>query len=225
MRMPCIHPTTTSRWAALAASTLLLIGAACSPPPPPPLRLNAVLLRESFTTPTSWDTYANASQGADFRITGGAYRATLAQEGILAVLNATGHDDAVIEVETTQASTYRDNAYGVMCRADPADNGDGYYFLISGDGQFTIRRGAGGQITALIPWQASSAIQQNQAINRVRVACIGSQLLLFVNDEWVAEVADPLYKRGVAGLVVGTTAGGSADVLFDDLTIWSAALP
>ncbi|MDZ4768745.1 MAG: hypothetical protein SGJ24_06420 [Chloroflexota bacterium] len=193
--------------------------------PPPQLRLDSVLRREDFSQPSAWQPYVSAEQGIDFQIEQGAYIARLSQAGIMWALDATVHEDVVIDVETTQISAYRDNAYGLMCRAAPTDNGNGYYFLISADGQFTIRRGAADQIDALIQWRSSNAIRQDQAINRIRVACIGERLMLFVNDVFVAETTDSRYKRGYTGLSAGVTEGGTIEVWFDDLTIWSAAIP
>jgi hypothetical protein len=132
--------------------------------------------------------------------------------------------DTVVEVETTQLSAYRNNAYGVMCRANPTDNSNGYFFLISGDGNYTIRRGAVDQVKALIPFTYSDAIRQDKGINRIRAVCIGDYLALYVNDVFVAETHDDYFSRGYTGLSVAVVKGGDADIAFDDLTVYNAAL-
>ncbi len=212
---------------------LFTLLAACSPPPAPTIALDADLLREDFSDPRAWESYFNAAQGMNFAIEDGVYKARVTQTGIMWTLHNDVHTDVVIEVETTQISTWRDNAYGLMCRAAPSGNGNGYYFLISADGQYTIRRGARDQITALIPWRASSAIRQDRAINRLRIACIGERLLLFVNGEFVAETHDNLYRSGSAGISAGMGMATGAqlnqardvEVWFDDLTVWAARFP
>jgi hypothetical protein len=206
----------------LIVMLVVLCGAACTPAPTP-VALGAVLKREDFSDPAAWEWYVSPTQGADYRIESGAYRARLTQPGIFSVYDTLSHADVVIDIETTQLSTTRDNAYGVMCRASPARDGDGYYFLISGDGWFTIRRGAGDQIEALIQWRRSDAINQDRAINRIRATCVGESLRLYVNGTLVGEVSDPLYRRGVTALVAGITEGGTVDISFDDLTVWAGS--
>lgn len=198
--------------------------ASCVGSPSVQFALGDVLLREDFSDRFAWDSYSNAQQRIDFGIVDGVYRARAADETMMWALNATLHDDVVIEAEATQVSHFRDNAYGLMCRASPTNNGNGYYFLISGDGQFTIRRGSADQIRAIIPWRASRTIRQDKGINRIRIVCIGDYLALYVNDEFVAEVRDDRFRSGYAGLSAAVTKGGEVDIEFDDLTIWSASL-
>lgn len=198
---------------------------ACAPSPSVQVQRGDVLLHEDFSDASAWESYSNTQQRIDFGIVDGVYRARAADETMMWALNETVHEDVVIEVEATQISDFRDNAYGLMCRASPTNNGNGYYFLISGDGQFTIRRGSADQIRALIPWRASSAIRQDKGINRIRIVCVGDYLALYVNEEFIAEVRDDLYRSGYAGLSAAVTANGEVDVEFDDLTIWSASIP
>lgn len=201
----------------------MLVLASCSDSPSVQITLGDVLLREDFSNETAWESYSNTQQRIDFGIADGVYRARAADETIMWALNETLHEDIVIEAEATQVSDYRDNAYGLMCRASPTNNGNGYYFLISGDGQFTIRRGSTDQIRAMIPWRPSNAIRQDKGINRIRIICVGDYLALYVNEEFVAEVRDDLYRSGYAGLSAAVTKG-EVDVEFDDLTIWSASI-
>jgi uncharacterized protein YfiM (DUF2279 family) len=220
-------------WITLIFALLLALLAACSPSAVPVIRLDAELLREDFSSPRAWESYYNAEQGMNFAVEEGVYKARVTQTGIMWTLHSEVHSDVVIEVETTQISTWRDNAYGLMCRAAPSGNGNGYYFLISADGQYTIRRGARDQITALIPWRASGAIRQDRAINRIRIACIGERLLLFVNDEFVAETRDSLYRSGSAGITAGmgmatgaqVNRARSVEIWFDALIMWAASFP
>ncbi|MBK8021488.1 MAG: DUF1080 domain-containing protein [Chloroflexi bacterium] len=205
---------------------LLLLGAGglavgCQATPSTQVALGETLLREDFTELDAWENYVNADQRVAFEVIDGAYRARAWDNSIMWVLNETRHQNVVIEVETTQLSDYRDNAYGLMCRASPTNDGNGYYFLISGDGQYTIRRGAGDEINALIPWRASAAIRQDKAINRVRIICLDDYLALVVNGEFVAEITDSRYKSGYAGLSAAVT-DGEVEIWFDDLTIWEA---
>lgn len=205
------------------APILVLLLVACSGGrPSQPYQLGDLLLEESFSDPLAWEQYADPSIQVDGRIVDGVYRIRASDGGFLWALNATLHTDVVIEVETEQLSDYRDNAYGVMCRADPDLDGDGYYFFISGDGYYTIRRGQGDIVSDLIQWTGSSAIRTGQARNRMRVVCVGAYLALFVNDVFIAEYRDSLYSRGVTGLTAAVPDGGEVVVQFDNLLIFAA---
>ncbi|MCC6616984.1 MAG: hypothetical protein IT320_26165 [Anaerolineae bacterium] len=181
-----------------------------------------LLLDEDFTSSSAWETYSDPSRQIDLRVVDGEYRIEAHDEVFMWGLNAQIQTDVVMEVEAEQLSTYSDNAYGVMCRADPSADGDGYYFFISGDGYYTIRRGAGGEVTPLIQWTPSAAIRQGQQRNRIRAVCIEDYLALYVNDQFVDETHDRLYHSGVAGLAAGVSAGGDVVATFDNLLIYAA---
>lgn len=204
---------------------LALLFSGCRADVTPPFTLGEVLQREDFSESYVWQSYVSPEQNVDFQILNNAYRALAWDGGFVWVLNQTIHTDVVIEIETAQFSTFRDNAYGIICRAAPTDNGNGYYFLIGGDGYYTIRRGAADEINALIPWTATSAIHPNQAINRMRAVCIGNYLALYINGEFIAETRDSRYLRGYTGLAAGVVEDGDLEVTFDDLTIWVASIP
>lgn len=206
---------------------LIVLGiAGCAAQPTESFALGEVLLREDFSHSFSWQNYVHSEQNVDFQTLDGVYRARAWDNAFMWAIQPPMHTDVVIDVEVSQLSDYRNNAYGVMCRAQPTDNGDGYYFLISGDGQYTIRRGAVDTIKALIPFTASNAIRQDRGINRIRAVCIGDYLGLYVNDTFVAETRDNYFHSGYAGLAAGVVEGGDVDVAFDDLTAWAAsALP
>lgn len=211
------------RWSRVFLAILMF--AACMPSQPTErIALSEVLVEEDFSDPTAWEHYIDPALNVDFHIEAGAYRAQARDGGFIWALNAQMHSDVTIQVDTQQLSEYANNAYGVMCRAAPANNGDGYYFMISGDGMYTLRRGSLDQVGALIEWTHSDAIQQGRSINRIRAVCIGDYLALYVNGQFVAETRDSYFRRGYAGLTAAVPEGGEVDVTFDQLTIWSAEL-
>lgn len=210
------------RWLCLMGLVMQL--AACGAQPSENVVLGDVLKHEEFNSDFAWMRYANASQNVDFRVENGVYRAQAANGGFMWTIDADVHTNVSIQVDTQQLSSYRDNAYGLMCRASTSDNGDGYYFLISGDGYYTLRVGSTDRIRALIPWTQTSAIQQNQSINRIRIICVEDYLALYINGQFVAEARDTRFQRGYAGLVAGVPGSGEVDVTFDDLIIRSASL-
>lgn len=210
----------------VAASCAAGCGALPTAKPSEGYALGETVTRVEFNSPTDWEQYVHPDQKVDFQIVDGEYRAKAWDGGFMWVTHTPEINDSVIEVETTQLSDYRNNAYGVMCRAAPTDNSNGYYFLISGDGNYTIRRGAVDEVHALIPFTYSSAIRQDKGINRIRAVCIGDYLALYVNDIFVAETRDDYFHHGYTGLTAAVVKEGNVDIAFDDLTVWKAsALP
>ncbi len=212
------------RWRVLPIFLIapFLISCAAHAAPTETVALGEVLSEVDFSHSYDWEQYSNEEQHVDFHIEDGAYRAHAWDHGFIWTLNSEAHTNVVIQADTRQLSTYANNAYGLMCRASPTNNGDGYYFFISGDGNYTIRRGATDMIRGLIKWEPEGVIQQGQAINRIRIVCIDDYLALYVNGEFVAETRDERYQRGFAGISAAVPEGGDVDVLFDDLTIWDA---
>lgn len=180
------------------------------------------LLSESFDNSDAWETYVSGS--IDFQVDDGVYRVQTGDEGYIWGLNDQEHNNVVIEVTSTQTSSYENNAYGVMCRSDVSNNGDGYYFMISGDGYYTISKGEGDSVNQLVEWTSSSAINKGQESNTIRAVCIDNYLALYVNDKFLAEIVDADYITGYAGFAATAFEGGDVDVSFDDLTITAASL-
>lgn len=214
----------TSRTAALLGLCLLAGCTLLKPQASQIFSLNEEELREGFDQSYAWEQYTDAARGIQLGVEDGVYAARIAQPGIIWGLNAQQHTDVVIQVDTEQRSDALDNGYGLMCRATESNNGDGYYFLISGDGAFTIRRGMTDTFETLIAWTPHDAIQQGRAINRIRAVCIGDYLALYANGQFLGETRDRRYTHGYAGLVVAATQAGASDVSFDALTIWAASL-
>ena len=181
-----------------------------------------VLLTESFNESAAWETFV--TDDIDFQVDDGAYRAQTGDGGYVWGLNETVHENVVIEVTSTQDSSFDNNAYGVMCRSDVSNNGDGYYFLISGDGYYSISKGEGEDVNQLVEWTSSSAINEGQASNTIRAVCVGNYLALYVNDKFLAEIEDSDYSSGYAGFAAAAFDGGSTDIQFDDLTITAASI-
>ncbi len=211
-------------WRTIFFILMILLLASCEAKATKTVMLGDVLSEVDFSHSYDWEQYSNEDQHVDFRIEDGAFRAHAWDNGFIWALNSEAHTNVVIQADTRQLSTYANNAYGLMCRAAPTNNGDGYYFFISGDGHYTIRRGATDMIRGLIKWEPSGAIQRGQAINRIRIVCVDDYLALYVNGEFVAELYDDRYQRGFAGITAAVPESGDVDVVFDDLIIWEASL-
>ncbi len=207
------------KWFVLALILVAVAVAGCGGPAKEAV-LGNVLLSERFDSANAWETYYGETVALE--VVDGAYRIQTGDEGYIWGLNEASHSDVVIEVEASQLSEFENNAYGIMCRADTSNNGDGYYFLVSGDGYYSIGKGEGPDVTPLVDWATSSAVNQGRATNSVRAVCVGDYLALYVNDKFVAEATDTTYTSGYAGLTATAFDGGDTDISFDNLTIWAA---
>lgn len=209
-------------WAALALLGLLLSG--CAPAPIVPYSLGNLLLEEDFSQGYGWD--AETTGGVTIGVRDGAYRMRADVSQYVRGFNAERHTDVVIEVDALQLSPDERNAFGVICRGNPAaTNASGYYFLIGSDGSYSIRKGVGSDLEPLVAWERSSVVRRGAAANTLRVACIGDHLALYVNERQVAQARDTTYQGGFAGFVVAAAEGQVIEAVFDDLRIWEAFSP
>lgn len=183
--------------------------------------LGETLLTENFDQPDAWDRYSDAagSVGVQEEL----YR--IDSDGSMVWgLNRTMHDDVLIEVDARDLSQHRNNAYGVMCRASGANNGSGYYFLISGDGYYAIYMGEGRDWRPLVRWNRAAEIHTDARSNRIRAICADDYLALYVNEAFMAEVRQHVYTRGYAGLAAASLEDQPVEVEFDDLLIMEASI-
>lgn len=130
--------------------------------------------------------------------------------------------DTVIQIETDQLSREENNGYGIMCRADPSNNGLGYRFYISGDGYATIITRLDGEIDVLYEWTLhDDIINTGRDDNELVVVCVEEYLALYVNGELIAEVEDDTYDEGVIALAASIfEEDKDAEIAFDDLLVW-----
>jgi hypothetical protein len=175
----------------------------------------------SFDAVTDWENYASPT-GSSLAVETGVYRAYTPGSGYLWGLEGQSHENVVLEVEVTPLTIFTDTAAGVMCRADEANNGDGYYFMINGNGFYSIRVGRGDGIAPLVDWQPSSAVRTGIDRNVIRAVCMNDILAMYVNGELVAYVEDQTYHSGTSGLAV---AGGmyGVDMSFDNANIYDVS--
>lgn len=137
------------------------------------------------------------------------------------------YEHVIVEVETDQLSSEKDNLYGVLCRlvSDDQGNTTGYALLISGDGHFGIAELSGRSLRFLLTWHQSDIIRQGQAHNTIRAICIDDYLAVYANDHFLGEVKNDTYQRaGQVGLLAGVTGEKTVSIAFDNLTVYEGAL-
>ncbi len=109
------------------------------------------------------------------------------------------------------------NEYGVVCRAQ--ENGNGYYFGLSGNGTYKISVVKDGTFTTLVDWTAASVIGKRNQTNEIIVSCDGSELLFAVNSTELASITDSTYTSGDVAFYVITHGDTATEVFFDNFVM------
>ena len=128
--------------------------------------------------------------------------------------------DATLEV-TPKASAEATAQVGVSNATtdNTSNNGDGYLFMVQGNGRYAILRSQGRKLTPLVNWASSSAVNSGAAQNRIRAVCMGNYLAMVVNGQFVADTTDDLYTKGQVALVGASAGRTGMTVTFDNLSV------
>ena len=211
------------QWLILLSLCVLLTGCVDQLIGPDACSGEGVLFADNFAADQNcgWALYSQG--GAVTEIADGVMRLSTSQPGQVWWTNPQRQfDDVIVTVQARQMAGPNDNAYGVICRYQNADNF--YIFLISGDGYYAIGKYQSGrpQIEYLSgggEFQASDVINQGVATNQIRASCIGSELSLAVNGLPLVTVSDPTFVVGDIGLGASTFQPGTAVIAFDNVQV------
>jgi hypothetical protein len=171
-----------------------------------------------------WSTFVMPGDQAVFRVNDGALEAAVVPDlGFIWSLSNTNYRNVSIQGSVQQTEGVPGNGFGLLCRADA--RGNGYYFLISSSGHFTIRKATDEQSDPipLIDWQASEAIHQGSEPNELLAVCVNDYLTFTVNGRFLAEARDDAYDAGELGIALGAVQE-TAWVRFDDIIVREAAI-
>ncbi len=138
---------------------------------------------------------------------------------IIASADATAEATAEITVEPTREATAEVTAQPGTSD-NTSNNGDGYLFMVQGNGRYAILRSQGHKITPLVNWTTSDVIKMGAAQNRIKAVCVGNYLALYVNDQFLADTSDDLYTKGQVALVGASAGRTGMNVTFDNLSVF-----
>ena len=169
---------------------------------------------DDFSDPnTGWYVKRDADIVMDYEM--GGFRLFVDKTDWLVFTNVGVYvEDVVIQVAARKVGGPDDNSFGVVCR----QNGDThYYFEITSDGYYTISGFLDDEYFEIVPWEESDVIQQGDALNLLRVECVGNTLRLIANGMLLAEVQDfNIAGPGYIGLMAGSFELPGVDILFDE---------
>ena len=125
-----------------------------------------------------------------------------------------------------QASFWRNgsdtSSTGLLFRGNPSPPGSGYCwnhgygFYCTRNGSFAIFKFTDGSSSTLLPWTASSAINQGSSWNTLRVSASGTTVYFYINGTHVATLTNASYTNGKAGLTMYRDTSSSDNALWVD---------
>ena len=178
-----------------------------------------VLFSDDFSDEAGvWDTYTDE------------YGSAFYEDGWLHLTNnnpaefATGSwahqhfTDFILEVETKFVAGTDKNWHTVQCRYQ--DSSNYYWFGTSADGYYFISKFVNRNWIDLASVTYSSYINPGvDAVNLIRIECIGSNLSLSVNGHLLWQGTDATFTGGDIVLVTNAYAGTFTEIAFDNIVV------
>jgi hypothetical protein len=178
-----------------------------------------VLFEDDFSdTGSGWDQVTESDRTTDYD--NGGYRILVNDTGSDAWANpGRSFSDVRVEVDATKQGGDDNNNFGVICRSEGVQ--DFYTLWISSDGYYAIAMIQDGDLSFLLDWATSDAINQGNATNHIRGDCVGSTLTVYANGTQLGSVEDTTFTSGDVGLEAGTFNVGGTDILFDNFVVYA----
>ena len=182
-----------------------------------------VLYRDDFANPNSgWlrqsndpSTYLAGYEAGEYVVTRVA-----ATPGRSAVWRREGFIDFQVEIDARLVGSTEGSYLALIFRRQ--ENGDHYSFVVDPQAStFRLLRHSGPSITNVIGWSAAPAIQGGTASNRLGVRVRGSEIMVLVNGQELAQARDDTFSEGWVGFGVGYLRDGPAEGRFSNLVVTS----
>jgi hypothetical protein len=127
--------------------------------------------------------------------------------------------DTSTQVEATLLAGTPEDYFGLVCREQADKNF--YYFIIRTDGTYVFGRHDQEGFHALTPggWTYNAAIKQGNAVNLLRLDCVGNTMRLFANQTLLEEYTDDTLQEGKIGMTAAVLNQDGVQVAFDDLVV------
>jgi hypothetical protein len=210
-------PTPTYNWFPATATPTLEPGAGTQAPAPSfSPSLGEMILSDSFTRASLWDT-ATSDDGSAEVLNGQINLAAQSKVFMYSQRHNLTVDNFYMEITATPNLCRGTDSYGVLVRA----NAVAYYrFAITCDGMVSAERNSVGKRLIMQSSVVSGDAPQG-APGQVRIGvwAVGTEMRLFLNDNFQFGVSDANYASGTVGVFVNSATNNPIIVSFSDLTI------
>ncbi len=127
-------------------------------------------------------------------------------------------NDMIVEADGQSPTGDTGVTYGIVFRL--SSNGNAFYlFDVSPAGKYSLYHfSRETKWTALIPYTASEAIKTGAEWNRLKVVAQGSQIAVYVNDQFLDAATDSKLTSGSVGFIVNTD-NPNGHAAFDNLRV------
>ena len=176
----------------------------------------AVLYKQTFDNASS-DFDENETENASYKFVDGAYSVSAKKANLIVWQKIKGdYGNTAISLDTTIDGP-KESAAGLVFHYQ--DDKNFYLFTITGDGRYVLDMYKNDNLTTLIDWTESSAINKVGELNSLRVETVGDDIRLYANDKLLDEISDGTFKRGKAAIAINTFDDPKLTVTFDNLVI------
>ncbi|GAB5493201.1 MAG: hypothetical protein Phog2KO_34160 [Phototrophicaceae bacterium] len=209
---------------------LVILLTACLPQSAPieparDIEVQERVLNETFTTQGNWSSYN--TDMLSINVIDGVYRLLSTQRNqYIWGTNNIDYTNTIIDVDVRWLSDSPYTFAGVVCRLHP-ENGQGYYVVVSADGDFSIRYIGQNIDDGIVRWRNHPDIPTSGSF-RMRVACVDDFIALYIDGIYIDGGEDSRLSDGAIGLTLGLPDIASANnggVEFDNLRVWEANFP
>jgi len=127
--------------------------------------------------------------------------------------------DVIVEVTAARIGGPDHNNFGVICRYKDENNFYAAQISSSGYGGIFRMKNGSYQLLGLDQMLPVPAVLGGNAPNRIRFECVGSTLLLVVNDAPVDYREDNSFEIGDVGLIAGSYDQPGVQIAFDNFLV------
>ncbi|MEO8970131.1 MAG: hypothetical protein ABI406_00855 [Ktedonobacteraceae bacterium] len=177
------------------------------------------VLDDSLSTNSSsnWDEYSDGN-GGGCQFSGAALHASILLKNYFVACFAQSTNFSNFAFQT-QMTILKGDEGGVIFRANNA-NSNFYYFRVGHDGYYALFLSKGNNLNTTLAEDASPAIKTAPGqTNILTVIARGSNLYLFVNEQFVTSISDNTFTHGAIGVVAGDLSHPT-EVAFTHAEIW-----
>jgi hypothetical protein len=137
-------------------------------------------------------------------------------------LNFLEFKDAYLEATFEVGSCAGDDQYGLVFRAPDYTSGFGYYFTVTCDGRYSIRRWNASGSTLLFDLTESSEFNSgSNQTNTLGIWVKGNSINIFVNERLIKEIQDnSLQSKGHFGLFINARQTPGFTIKMHEIAYW-----